>query len=138
MKSLLIYININNLITTQNCEPIFTRRPTISKQPATLLTKESEIEISNQQPKNEVMRNPAVGLDCGRSAMGLVAWWRPQVLLVPLLILSPFLHNQTPSIKERKGTVQLQTHSESQPQQQTHPQFQLQTHSKSQPQQQNT
>ena len=77
MKSLLIYIDINNLITTQNCEPIFTRRPTISKQPATLLTKESEIEISNQQPKNEVMRNPVVGLDCGRSAMGLVAWWRP-------------------------------------------------------------
>ena len=75
MKSLLIYININNLITTQNCEPIFTRRPTISKQPATLLTKESEIEI--QRPKNEVMRNPAVGLDCGGSAMGLVAWWRP-------------------------------------------------------------
>ena len=58
MKSLLIYINIHNLITTQNCEPIFTRRPTISKQPATLLTKESEIEI--QRPKNEVMRNPAV------------------------------------------------------------------------------
>ena len=54
MKPLLIYININNLITTQNCEPIFTRRPTISKQPATLLTKESEIEISNQQPKNKV------------------------------------------------------------------------------------
>ena len=77
MKSLLIYININNLITTKNCEPIFTRRPTISKQPATLLTKESEIDISNQQPKNEVMRNLAVGLDCGRSAMGLVAWWRP-------------------------------------------------------------
>ena len=51
MKSLLIYININNLITTKNCEPIFTRRPTISKQLATLLTKESEIEISNQQPK---------------------------------------------------------------------------------------
>ena len=76
MKSLLIYININNLITTQNCEPIFTR-PTISKQPATLLTKESEIEISDQQPKNKVKRNPFVGLDCGRSAMGLVAWWRP-------------------------------------------------------------
>ena len=72
MKSLLIYININNLITTQNCEPIFTRRPTISKQPVTLLTKESEIEISNQQPKNEVKRNPSVGLDCGRSVMGLV------------------------------------------------------------------
>ena len=72
MKSLLIYININNLITTQNCEPIFTRRPTISKQPATLLTKESEIEISNQQPNNEVKRNPSVGLDCGRSVMGLV------------------------------------------------------------------
>ena len=77
IKSLLIYININNLITTKNWEPIFTRRPTISKQSATLLTKESEIEISNQQPKNEVMRNLAVGLDCGRSAMGLVAWWRP-------------------------------------------------------------
>ena len=77
MKSLLIHININNLITTQNCEPIFTRRPTISKQPETLLTKENEIEISNQQPKNEVKRNPAMGLDCGRSAMGLVAWWRP-------------------------------------------------------------
>ena len=77
MKSLLIYININNLITTKNCEPIFTRRPTISKQSTTLLTKGSEIEISNQQPKNEVMRNPVVGLDCGRSAMGLVAWWRP-------------------------------------------------------------
>ena len=73
MKSLLTYININNLIITKNCKPIFTRRPTISKQPATLLTKESEIEISNQHPKNEVMRNPAVGLDCGRSAMGLVA-----------------------------------------------------------------
>ena len=73
MKSLLIYININNLITTQNCEPIFTRRPTISKQPATLLTKESEIEISNQQPKNEVKRNPSVGLDCGRLVIGLVA-----------------------------------------------------------------
>ena len=73
MKSLLIYININNLITTKNCEPIFTRRPTISKQLTTLLTKESEIEISNQQPMNEVMRNPAMGLDCGRSAMGLVA-----------------------------------------------------------------
>ena len=41
MKSLLIYININNLITTKNCEPIFTKRPTISKQSATLLTKES-------------------------------------------------------------------------------------------------
>ena len=77
MKSLLIYININNLITTKNCEPIFTRRPTISKQLTTLLTKESEIEISNQQPRNEVMRNLAMGLDCGRSAMGLVAWWRP-------------------------------------------------------------
>ena len=77
MKSLLIYININNLITTKNCESIFTRRQTISKQLATLLTKESEIEISNQQPKNEVMRNPTVGLDCGRSAMGLVVWWRP-------------------------------------------------------------
>ena len=77
MKSLLIHININNLITTQNCEPIFTRRPTISKQPETLLTKENEIEISNQQLKNEVKRNPAMGLDCGRSAMGLVAWWRP-------------------------------------------------------------
>ena len=77
MKSLLIHININNLITTQNCEPIFTRRPTISKQPETLLTKENEIEISNQQPKNEVKRNPAMGLDYGRSAMGLVAWWRP-------------------------------------------------------------
>ena len=77
MKPLLIYININNLITTQNYEPIFRRSPTISKQPVTLLTKESEIEISNQQPKNEVMRNPVVGLDCGRSAMGLVAWWRP-------------------------------------------------------------
>ena len=77
MKSLLIYININNLITTQNCEPIFTRRPRISKQVATLLTKESKIEISNQQPKNEVMRNPAMGLNCGRLAMGLVAWWRP-------------------------------------------------------------
>ena len=146
MKSLLIYININNLITTKNCEPIFTKRPTISKQLATLLTKESQIEISNQQPKNEVMRNLAVGLDCGRSTMGLVAWWRPQVLLVPLLILSPFLHNQTPLVKERKGAFQLQTHpqfqlqthSESQPQQQTHPQFQLQIHSKSQPQQQNT
>ena len=35
MKSLLIYININNLITTKNYEPIFTRRPTISKQPQT-------------------------------------------------------------------------------------------------------
>ena len=77
MKSHLIYININNLITTQNCEPIFTRRPTISKQLATLLTEESEIETSNQQLKNEVKRNPVVGLDCGRSAMGLVAWWRP-------------------------------------------------------------
>ena len=77
MKSLLIYININNLITTHNCEPIFTRRPTISKQPATLLTKESEIEISNQQAKNEVKRNTIVVLDCGRSAMDLVAWWRP-------------------------------------------------------------
>ena len=98
MKSLLIYININNLITTQNFEPNFTRRPTISKQPATLLTKESEIEISNQQSKSEVKRNPAVGLDCGRSTKGLVAW----VLLVPLLILGPFLHNQTPLIKERK------------------------------------
>ena len=75
MKSLLIYSNINNLITTQNCETIFTRRPTISKQPATLLTKESEIEISNQQLKNKVKRNPSMGLDCGRSAMGLVAWW---------------------------------------------------------------
>ena len=74
MKSLLIYININNLITTQNCEPIFTRSPRISKQAATLLTKESKIEISNQQPKNEVMRNPAMGLNCGRLAMGLVAW----------------------------------------------------------------
>ena len=77
MKSLLIYININNLIITQNCEPIFTRRPRILKRPATLLTKESKIEISNQQPKNEIMRNPAMGLNCGRSVMGLVAWWRP-------------------------------------------------------------
>ena len=77
MKSLLIYININNLITTQNCEPIFTRRPTISKQPATLLTKKSETKITNQQPKNEVKRYPVVGLNCGRSAMGLVVWWQP-------------------------------------------------------------
>ena len=77
MKSLLIYININNLITTQNCEPIFARRPTISKQPATLLTKESEKEISNQQPKNKVKRNPSMGLDCGKSAKGLVVWWQP-------------------------------------------------------------
>ena len=38
------------------------------------LTKESKIEISNQQPKNEVMRNPAMGLNCDRLAMGLVAW----------------------------------------------------------------
>ena len=74
------------------------------------LTKESKIEISNQQPKSEIMRNPAKGLNCGRSTMGLVAWWRPSMLLVTLLILSPFLHNQTPSIKERKGTFQLQTH----------------------------
>ena len=77
MKSLLIYIDINNLITTQNCEPIFTRRPTISKQLAKLLTKESEIEISNQQPKNKVKRNPFAGLDCGRSARDLVVWWQP-------------------------------------------------------------
>ena len=90
MKSLLIYININNLITTQNFEPNFTRRPTISKQPTTLLTKESEIEISNQQSKSEVKRNPVVGLDCGRSTKGLVVW----VLLVPLLILGPFCTTQ--------------------------------------------
>ena len=64
-----------------------------------------------------------MGLDCGRSAIGLVVWWRPSVLFVPLLILGPFLHNQTPPIKEREGTFQLQTH----------PQFQLQTHFKSQP-----
>ena len=76
MKSLLIYININNL-TTQNCAPIFTRRPTISKQPETLLTKESEIEISNQQPKNKVKRNPSMGLDCGKSTKGLGVWWQP-------------------------------------------------------------
>ena len=68
-------ITFNLYLTTQNCEPIFTRRPTISKQLETLLTKENEIEISNQQPKTEVKRNLAIGLDCGRSAMGLVAWW---------------------------------------------------------------
>ena len=42
-----------------------------------LLTKESEIEIINQQLKSEVKRNPIVGLDYGKSAMGLVAWWQP-------------------------------------------------------------
>ena len=65
MKSLLIYTNINSLITNRNFEPNFKRRSTISKQLATLLTKESEIEMSNQQLKSEVKRNPAVGLDCG-------------------------------------------------------------------------
>ena len=73
MKSLLIYTNINSLITNRNFEPNFKRRSTISKQLATLLTKESEIEMSNQQLKSEVKRNPAVSLDCGTSAMGLVA-----------------------------------------------------------------
>ena len=33
--------------------------------PLQLLTKESEIEISNQQSKSEVKRNPVVGLDYG-------------------------------------------------------------------------
>ena len=42
-------------------KPTFTIGPIISKQLATLLTKESDIEMINQQLKSEVKRNSVVG-----------------------------------------------------------------------------
>ena len=74
MKLFLIYNNINNFTTTQNFEPNFTRRSTSQNNQQHYQQRESEIQIC-QQLKCEVQKNPAVGLDHSRSAMGLVSWW---------------------------------------------------------------
>ena len=74
MKLFLIYNNINNFTTTQNFEPNFTRRPTSQNNQQRSQQRKSEIEIS-QQLKCEEQKNLAVGLDHGRSTMGLVSWW---------------------------------------------------------------
>ena len=73
MKLFLIYNNINNFTTTQNFEPNFTR-PTSQNNQQRSQQRKSEIEIS-QQLKCEEQKNLAMGLDHGRSTMGLVSWW---------------------------------------------------------------